>query len=48
VSPPERTGWIIRLLKEGYEANIFDKRPDQSGRTGAIVHIAVQTIRPSR
>ena len=21
-----------------YEANIFDKRPDQSGRTGAIVH----------
>ena len=23
-----------------YEANIFDKRPDQSGRTGAIVHIA--------
>lgn len=22
-----------------YEANIFDKRPDQSGRTGAIVHI---------
>jgi Domain of Unknown Function (DUF1080) len=23
-----------------YEANIFDKRPDQSGRTGAIVHVA--------
>ena len=23
-----------------YEANVFDKRPDQSGRTGAIVHIA--------
>jgi 3-keto-disaccharide hydrolase len=23
-----------------YEANIFDKRPDQTGRTGAIVHIA--------
>jgi hypothetical protein len=23
-----------------YEANIYDKRPDQSGRTGAIVHIA--------
>jgi hypothetical protein len=26
--------------KTCYEANIFDKRPDQSGRTGAIVHIA--------
>jgi hypothetical protein len=26
--------------KNCYEANIFDKRPDQSGRTGAIVHIA--------
>jgi hypothetical protein len=26
--------------KSCYEANIFDKRPDQSGRTGAIVHIA--------
>src|SRR5687767_4286174 len=23
-----------------YEANVFDKRPDQSGRTGAIVHVA--------
>jgi hypothetical protein len=23
-----------------YEANIFDKRPDQAGRTGAIVHVA--------
>jgi hypothetical protein len=23
-----------------YEANVYDKRPDQSGRTGAIVHIA--------
>lgn len=23
-----------------YEANIFDKRPDPSGRTGAIVHVA--------
>ena len=23
-----------------YEVNIFDKRPDQSGRTGAIVHVA--------
>jgi 3-keto-disaccharide hydrolase len=23
-----------------YEANIFDKRPDQSGRTGGIPHIA--------
>lgn len=23
-----------------YEANIFDKRPDQSGRSGAIVHVA--------
>ena len=23
-----------------YEANIFDKRPDQTGRTGAIVHVA--------
>jgi len=23
-----------------YEANIFDKRADQSGRTGAIVHVA--------
>lgn len=22
-----------------YEANVFDKRPDQSGRTGAIVHV---------
>jgi hypothetical protein len=22
-----------------YEANIFDKRPDQTGRTGAIVHL---------
>jgi hypothetical protein len=26
--------------KTCYEANIFDKRPDQSGRTGAIVHVA--------
>jgi hypothetical protein len=26
--------------KTCYEANIFDKRPDQTGRTGAIVHIA--------
>ena len=26
--------------KTCYEANIFDKRPAQSGRTGAIVHIA--------
>jgi hypothetical protein len=26
--------------KTCYEANVFDKRPDQSGRTGAIVHIA--------
>jgi hypothetical protein len=26
--------------KTCYEANIFDKRPDQSGRTGAIVHFA--------
>lgn len=26
--------------KTCYEANIFDKRPDPSGRTGAIVHIA--------
>ena len=26
--------------KNCYEANIFDKRPDQTGRTGAIVHIA--------
>ena len=26
--------------KTCYEANIFDKRPDQSGPTGAIVHIA--------
>ena len=26
--------------KNCYEANIFDKRPDQSGRTGAIVHVA--------
>jgi hypothetical protein len=23
-----------------YEANVFDKRPDQSGRSGAIVHIS--------
>jgi Domain of Unknown Function (DUF1080) len=23
-----------------YEANVYDKRPDQSGRTGAIVHVA--------
>ncbi len=23
-----------------YEANIFDKRPDQSGRSGAIVHLS--------
>lgn len=26
--------------KTCYEANIFDKRPDQSGRTGAVVHVA--------
>ena len=26
--------------KTCYEANVFDKRPDQSGRTGAIVHVA--------
>jgi hypothetical protein len=26
--------------KSCYEANVFDKRPDQSGRTGAIVHVA--------
>ncbi len=47
INPEGNSGVFLRCQNAGeitdtscYEANIFDNRPDQSGRTGAIVHIA--------